>query len=474
MSFLLYDLGFLIVFSLLVAAFLYYERKKLVREGPLFLYKTKIGLEIIEFLGKRYKKTLKFLSYIIVISGYILMAVMLYLLYIMVSNFMSPEFVKLVKIPPLMPLIPYLPELFRISWLPPFYFTYWIVALAIVAIAHEGFHGIFARFYNIRIKSTGFGFLGPFLAFFVEQDDKQMQKAKTFPQLTILAAGVFANILCVVIFFFAMVLFFNASYVPAGAMFSDYTYSAFPVAVMANATITTITDETLSFDGLNFTRVSLENKSYFISNAFFSLSGKDKAGDSLMKFYWDEPAINNRLMGTIIQINGVNVVTSNDFRNELVKYSPGDIINLKTRYTNGKETSILDYSFAMGKDYNNESRGVIGTASISGESRGIGGFMYKMLNLFREPATDYQPKSNSEATIFFKDLLWWIVIISLSVALTNMLPVGIFDGGRFFYLTILAITGSKKVAEVSFKWATRLLLFVFFLLMVLWAIGTYF
>jgi hypothetical protein len=60
------------------------------------------------------------------------------------------------------------------------YFTYWIVAIALVAIFHEGFHGIFARFYNIKIKSTGFGFLGPFLAFFVEQDDKQMQKAKPF------------------------------------------------------------------------------------------------------------------------------------------------------------------------------------------------------------------------------------------------------------------------------------------------------
>jgi membrane-associated protease RseP (regulator of RpoE activity) len=85
--------------------------------------------------------------------------------------------------------------------------------------------------------------------------------------------------------------------------------------------------------------------------------------------------------------------------------------------------------------------------------------------------TFYSPKFNPPITKFFYDLLWWIVLINLSLALTNMLPVGIFDGGRFFMLTVLAITGNKKIAEKSFKIATKFILALFVLLMVLWFIG---
>jgi membrane-associated protease RseP (regulator of RpoE activity) len=49
-----------------------------------------------------------------------------------------------------------------------------------------------------------------------------------------------------------------------------------------------------------------------------------------------------------------------------------------------------------------------------------------------------------------------------------MLPAGIFDGGRFFYLTILAITRSEKIAKKAFSFFTYIFLFVVALLMVLW------
>jgi hypothetical protein len=52
-----------------------------------------------------------------------------------------------------------------------------------------------------------------------------------------------------------------------------------------------------------------------------------------------------------------------------------------------------------------------------------------------------------------------------------MLPMGIFDGGKFFYLTIFLLTKSKKKAELWFKIATNFLLFLFLLLMVFWGIS---
>ncbi len=155
MGFLLYDLTFLAVFSLFVIIFLYKRRKNLKREGLLYLYRTKVGIKLINFIGKRYRRTLKVLSYFVVLTGYVLMISMLYLLGKLVYLFFKfPEVVRAIKVPPLMPLIPYLPSIFKIEFLPPFYFTYWILAVAIIAISHEFSHGIFARFNNIKVKSS--------------------------------------------------------------------------------------------------------------------------------------------------------------------------------------------------------------------------------------------------------------------------------------------------------------------------------
>ncbi len=61
--------------------------------------------------------------------------------------------------------------------------------------------------------------------------------------------------------------------------------------------------------------------------------------------------------------------------------------------------------------------------------------------------------------------------MSLSVALINMLPVGIFDGGRFFYLTILALTKSEKIAKRSFVFLTQFFIFLLLLLLIFWGIS---
>jgi len=89
---------------------------------------------------------------------------------------------------------------------------------------------------------------------------------------------------------------------------------------------------------------------------------------------------------------------------------------------------------------------------------------------FKDPHVYYKPKSG-EWSIFVYNLLWWLVIISISMALINMLPVGIFDGGRFFYLTVLALTKNKKIAKQSFMLLTKFFIFLFFLLIVFWGIS---
>lgn len=469
MSFLAYDLTFLIIFSLAVGIFLYIERKKLKRDGPMFLYKTSIGLSIIAFLGHRYKKTLKFLSYIVVACGYVLMFLMIYFLWQMLKLFFSPEFVRMVKIPPLMPIIPYLPAIFKVDWLPPFYFTYWILALAIVAIVHEGAHGIFAKFYGVKIKSTGFGFLGPFLAFFVEQDDKQMTKKKIFPQLTILAAGVFANIVIGFLFLILMIGFSATAYHPAGAMFNDYSYSIANSSTIQDAIFL---NKTLGVDGLNLTKIELYNKTYFVSPDVRKLSKEQLEEAGYIKLYQDLPAINVGLSGAIVYINNHSIRNYSDMA-ILSQFKPGDKIVMVTKDITNKNKTLTRYQLTLGADYENKSRAVIGTAILQQRYNSLGRMLSKIVNEFRQPYTYYEPRYSPELIIFIYNLLWWIFIINISVALSNMLPAFIFDGGRFWYLTVLAITKKEKLAMQVFKVFTWALLAFFTLLMLLWAKGIF-
>jgi len=65
------------------------------------------------------------------------------------------------------------------------------------------------------------------------------------------------------------------------------------------------------------------------------------------------------------------------------------------------------------------------------------------------------------------------ILVSISVALVNMIPVGIFDGGRFFYLTIWGITGSQKIGRKAFAISTWIILLIVLLLMVRWFVAVF-
>ena len=120
----IYDVSFLIVFAVFVSIFLYSRRRNLKREGLLYLYKAGWGIKLINKVGSKYKKTLKFMSYVSIATGYFLMAMMFYLLGKIVYLYIAyPSIVREVKIPPITPLIPYLPQVFKLDFLPPFYFT---------------------------------------------------------------------------------------------------------------------------------------------------------------------------------------------------------------------------------------------------------------------------------------------------------------------------------------------------------------
>ncbi len=473
MSFLIYDIVFLVLFATFLFVFLHSGKKNLKREGLLILYKSAWGIKLINNVGKKFPKTFKILSYISVSTGYILMAVMFYFLYaIMKVYIFRPDIVAKIKIPPIMPLIPYIDKL--VPGLPSFYFTYWIIIIAIIAIPHEFAHGIFAAYNKIKIKTTGFGFfpyfLPIFLAAFVELDERKMEKKNKFPQLTILSAGTFANVLTAIFFFGILWIFFLFAFTPSGITFDSYPYSL--VEVSGISMINGISLENPTYEKIlnlsnnkDFNKIKINGQDYVTTKDFLE---QQKNNSEKIILYYDAPAINIKLEKVISKINGKKIRSIDDLSNEILKYSPGEKITLNVL---GNDGINYNKDIILGENPENKSLPWIGIAFSEQKSKRMIGKIYSILN-FKNPHVYY--KSNFEAGKFIYDLLWWIVLISISVALINMLPMGIFDGGRFFYLTIWGITKSKKTAKNLFAFSTYFILFLLFLLMFFWAKNLFF
>jgi membrane-associated protease RseP (regulator of RpoE activity) len=198
-----FDLIFAILFYGLLFLFYLRNKDKFEIQGKIMaLYKTKIGIKLMDKYSKIAPRPLIFLGYFGIIVCFL---GMLFIFYVLIKGTYS-----LIFIPKSQPVLaPVLPGI-SIPGLPTLGFWHWIIAIFIVAVIHEFSHGIYARLYSLKIKSSGFAFLGPILAAFVEPDEKALSKKNKKQQLSILSAGPFANIAFAVL----ILLFFNLIFLP--------------------------------------------------------------------------------------------------------------------------------------------------------------------------------------------------------------------------------------------------------------------
>lgn len=453
MSFIFYDLLFLILFGSFIIIFLYKNRKNVKREGILLLYKSKFGIEAIKQIGQKHRKLLSKCGWFVILIGYGLMAGMTYLLFKLTYLLMkTPDFAKVMKIPPVVPLIPYLPEIFNADYLPPLYFTYWILVLAITAIVHEFFHGIFAKSNNVRIKSTGFAFLGPFIGAFVEPDEKKVSKLKTKNQLEILSVGSFSNLIIAVIFFFILWGFFISTFHASGVIFNFYDFK-----IINSTDISEIKGSAyIDFDGgVNFTEIKMGNETFFVKNI---------PQEGYIIAFRDGPALRAGLQGVISEIDGEKIDDYQKLNKTLYNKKPNQTIIIKTLLDNSEK----EYNITLG---DRDGKAWLGITIVKFETGGVLSKIRTSILFFKDPNIYYKPKFLDEFIIFVYNLFWWIAFINLGVALVNMLPLGIFDGGRVFYLTMKKLTNSENVAKKLFLLTTYILLGLFIVLTVFWFLG---
>jgi len=260
------DLIFVILFYLILyLIFLKYRSKFEIQNKFFVLYKTKIGLKLMDRLSKhsRILKVLGFISIIISFIG------MIFIFYILLKGTYN-----LIAIPESQPMLaPVLPGV-AIPGLPSLSFWHWIISILIIAVIHEFCHGVYARLNGIKIKSSGFAFLGPILAAFVEPDEKQMEKKSKYAQLSVLSAGPFSNIVLGILVLLLVIFILS----PVASSLTEY-------------------------NGMEIINI---NKSLPISNTTI------KEGDIILK------------------INNIEVNNRTDFTKILESFSPNNIIYITT------------------------------------------------------------------------------------------------------------------------------------------------
>ncbi len=467
-SFIVYDLSFLALFSIFAVILLYKHKKNLKRHGWIFLYHTKVGLKFIDWVAKKFKRPLEKISYFVIASGYALMAAILWLITRSVWTYVSNPIPKqLQNLPPIAPLIPYFPKLFNLeSLFPPLYFTYFLIALAIVAVSHEFAHGIFARLWNIKVKTTGLAFFGPFFGAFVEPDEKKMAKAPKKQQLSILAAGTFTNVLMFIVFGLLMWGFFAVSFTPGGLIFNTYAQSIANVSditMVGNHSVGSL-EEIAGFASAGLNSITAGGKTYFAPNNSLSLEFLQK--NQAIVVFDDSPALRAGLQGAIASIDNKLIRSHNELSNALALKQPGDVIQIKTIQEDGSEKS---YELALGE---RNGKAYLGVGFYGSNLQGFRGKVAKFFANIKDPNVYYATTWDGGFVQFIYDLLWWIVVINILVALMNMLPVSILDGGRFFYLTMLGITAdNEKVAKKTYAIVTWFILLLIIAMMVKWLLG---
>lgn len=174
-----------------ISIFIFRKRFTFHNFGKIFyfgMYKTKVGLKLMDKWASKYPRILKRLCYIAIAVGFLGMIVVIFDLAKSVYQILMGTSTLSVGL--VLPV-----EAKGVFYVP---FMYWIIAIAVIVVIHEFAHGLIARLHKINVKSSGLAFLGVIIplipAAFVEPDEKQLRKASRFKQLSVYAAGPFANI----------------------------------------------------------------------------------------------------------------------------------------------------------------------------------------------------------------------------------------------------------------------------------------
>lgn len=169
------------------------------------MYRTRLGMKAMERWARKHESWLTKAGYVMIPVGFVGMLVMLEeLVRGMMTLLQNAETLTVGIVLPI--------QAKGVFYVP---FFYWLIAIMFIMVVHEFGHGLIARAHKVRVKSTGFAFLGAIIPIvpgaFVEIDEKHLAKQSRYTQLSIFAAGPFINLVFGLLFWGAFLLLQPAS-----------------------------------------------------------------------------------------------------------------------------------------------------------------------------------------------------------------------------------------------------------------------
>lgn len=201
------DYRWVILFYSIIIILVFIFRKKFdIHHKFLAMYRTKIGLKLMDKWGTKHAELVKVIAYMGIGVGYIGLLSILFVLIRSLFNLLTVPTAKSA-------VVPVIPGV-SIGGIHIPLITGWI-ALFIVILVHEFSHGVVARAHKLPINSSGVFFFGPLMGAFVEPDEKKLMKASDTTQYSVYAAGPWSNIILAAI----CLLLLNYAFSPGiGAM----------------------------------------------------------------------------------------------------------------------------------------------------------------------------------------------------------------------------------------------------------------
>ncbi|MFC1768846.1 site-2 protease family protein [Nanoarchaeota archaeon] len=392
-----------VTFLVLLGLVLIIERKKIIVQKILFpviymiMYRTKVGINLMDKIAKKIPRFLKVLSFIGIIVGFLGMILLVYLLIVNLYDLITkPEAIAGVGL--------VLPIKAKGVFFVPFF--YWIISIFILAVVHEFSHGVIARVYGMKVKSSGLAILSlvvPIIpAAFVEPDEKVITKRPHREQLSVFAAGPFSNVLF-----------------------------AFGVLALLLFVISPMISNIVDFRGVTI----------------------ESFGNSNMTIPVKEAGIQEG--ETIIQLNDSQINIVDDLTLEMAHFKPGDTIPIIT--------DKGEYEVTFGTSDFNESIPYLGVIlSQKYEYKG----WYKENEFVTDAllwATGMPQRVGWQLSYpvrgYGLGLLFWLYLLNIGIGLFNLIPIGPIDGGRMLQLPLRRFFGNE-VGDKIWKYISIIVLVI--------------
>jgi len=397
-----------ILFVVAMAAILYFKRSQIEFQGIIAISRTKKLRSNIYNLGEKYKRFWGIYFNIGIIAGIVVMIIgTLYMLSVTIdvfSGISSPAFGLVIPYPTSE--ISYNSGFLMVPpWL-------WIIAIPILLIPHELSHGLALAANKLRIKSLGLLALLIIPGAFVEPDEKQLKKASKKQKLQVYCAGSFSNIVTGIIFILMTHLVLASFYAPAG-IYYDLPYDKINGSnVIGNSTLEN-----------GITVLQTENATYLTTQKILDL----QQNMTEIFVFEDLPAARNNISGTLKRIGNSEINSPEALRAALLKYKPGDTVEV--------ETSNRTYNVTLADKNGTADLGVTPLEPTS---------LIKILAPQNVMPYEVKDKNLNPILNFILQVINFTIAVCIGVAIFNMLPLKPFDGGA-----VLETLTNSKIANIS-------------------------